>query len=633
MRYYLFFSISLFCLNHIFGQSYSATSIPQKMTERANAVIRDEQYNVQMKAPDDVNISMHKVMTILNKSGDKYGKMVLFYNKSRSIDKLNATILDAEGKIIQKISQKQFADESAISSFSLYEDSRVKWFYPNVMQYPYTIVWDYTVKSKQNLIIDDWNVNEEKDVAVEQSQFQFTCNANDTIRIKENHMQQPGTEKIEKDKKTYIWTAQNVPARKDEPLSPPIDPFNISVRVSPVHFSYYKKNGTYHDWNELGKWVFNNLIQDRQTPTPSMIEEVATIKAKYSDTKDIVSALYTYLQGKTRYISVQIGIGGFQPMLASEVDRVGYGDCKALVNYMQALLHIAQIPSIYCIVEAGNKKVDMDPSFASMDQGNHIILCVPLAHDSLWMDCTAQHIPAGFLGDFTDDRLVWACTADSGWLLRTPVYPTKDNKCKNIGHFTLDQNGDVEGSLHASFTGTQYDTHIELLSLSESEKIKKLTEYYDVDNIEFSHAELLQSKIPQPEMQENLQISLRHYAAKDGQNRYYLHPNLFVRTSVPNMVRNRQEPLYLNRGYVEEDSIIWQIPEKMHVIVPIVNKEIQSEFGSFRIKAIAENNKLIFYRKLIRNNGSFAADKYDKYVSFMSDVQSYDKVSLVLSQE
>jgi transglutaminase-like putative cysteine protease len=40
--------------------------------------------------------------------------------------------------------------------------------------------------------------------------------------------------------------------------------------------------------------------------------------------------IYQYLQNKTRYISVQIGIGGFQPVTAADVDRLGYGDCKGI---------------------------------------------------------------------------------------------------------------------------------------------------------------------------------------------------------------------------------------------------------------------------------------------------------------
>jgi hypothetical protein len=37
-----------------------------------------------------------------------------------------------------------------------------------------------------------------------------------------------------------------------------------------------------------------------------------------------------------------VGIGGFKPMPANDVDRLGYGDYKALSNYTQGTLEAVE---------------------------------------------------------------------------------------------------------------------------------------------------------------------------------------------------------------------------------------------------------------------------------------------------
>ena len=52
----------------------------------------------------------------------------------------------------------------------------------------------------------------------------------------------------------------------------------------------------------------------------------------------------------------RVGIGGWQPLDANFVSKKGYGDCKALTNYMFSLLKEVGINSYYTIVKAGQYK-------------------------------------------------------------------------------------------------------------------------------------------------------------------------------------------------------------------------------------------------------------------------------------
>ena len=63
------------------------------------------------------------------------------------------------------------------------------------------------------------------------------------------------------------------------------------------------------------------------------------------------------MQSRTRYASIQLGIGGYKPAPAMEVSEKGYGDCKGLTNYMSALLKEAGITSYYTWVKSGANRI------------------------------------------------------------------------------------------------------------------------------------------------------------------------------------------------------------------------------------------------------------------------------------
>ena len=76
-----------------------------------------------------------------------------------------------------------------------------------------------------------------------------------------------------------------------------------------------------------------------------------------------------------------MGIGGFKPFAATFVDQKKYGDCKALANYMRALLKAVDINANYAIVRAGTNEKPADFNFPD-NPFNHAILCIPFKNDN-----------------------------------------------------------------------------------------------------------------------------------------------------------------------------------------------------------------------------------------------------------
>lgn len=608
---------------------YNAENIPPELKNRASAVIRNMETTVDMRSPENVTLTVKKAVTILNKNGSNRAALVLYYNKSTAIKSIKGIILNASGVPEGKFSQSDFADESAVSDYSLFEDDRLKRYAPNVSSYPYTIVYEYEIRFKQNLIIPDWYANPYADVAVEKSSYTFICKPEDQVRIKAYNFKGSPEETSSEKVLSRTWRVSNISAFKYEPYAPNPDSYLTYVKIAATQFSYYGHKGNYKNWEELGKWIYDDLLKGQQTLAPATAEEVKNLVKDIESEKDKVRKIYEYVQKKTRYISVQVGIGGFQPFPAMDVQRLSYGDCKALVNYTQSLLKAAGIASDYCVVNAGSLRVGMDPDFASMDQGNHIILCVPLKTDTIWLECTSQDTPFGYLGTFTDGRTVLACTESGGKLLRTPALSTAVNLLERKAVLTLDADGNITGKLQTDLRGSQYDNYNGLVHEPYTEQLKLLKKEYDIDNIDFNNFKLAQKKDDQPVTTETLELNIPNYAPKTN-NRVYLIPNVFNKAAIIPEVRNRTLPVYINRGYTDVDEVVYNLPQKYTIEAKPDNKIITSAFGSYSFNVKQEGDKLICNRRLVLNNGTYPPEKYTELTRFFSDVSSYDNSKVIL---
>lgn len=627
-------ALAALSFSYLFGfaqDNYDVDLIPSNLKSRANACIRNEETVIDMRSPENVMLTVKKAITVFSENGENDARLVLFYDKNTSIKNIKGEVYNAVGKIISKFSQNDFADVSAADGFSLFVDSRVKHYLPSVNQYPYTIVYNYEIRYKQNLIIPDWNPKTANDVSVEKSTYTFICKPTDQIRIKTQSYNGKPIETLDEKQKKLTWNVTNLTALKEELYSPDLQTYQTSIQIAPKQFTYYNHTGNYSNWQELGKWVYNDLLKDRASLPFNTIQFIRDLVKNEKTDKDKARKIYQYLQEKTRYISVQIGIGGFQPIAASEVDRLGYGDCKALVNYMQSLLKAVDIESLYCVVEAGSEKKSMDPNYASMVQGNHIILCLPLKTDTTWLECTSQKIPFGFLSDFTDDRIVLACTPEGGKLLHTPKLTTQNNLQLRKATLNIENDGNIKGIMNTSFSGSQYDNQEDIVGKPLFEQNKMLKAAYNIDNISFETIKYVQKKDINPELSETISINIKSYAPING-NKMFLQLNVFnIKHSIPE-TKNRILPVYINRGFTDEDEITYNLPDIIETqFIKPEHNIIKSIFGEYEMKLSIEGKKLTYYRKFVLNDGTFTADKYVELTKYINDVNAADYLKLALS--
>jgi hypothetical protein len=613
-------------------QNYDATLIPKQLLPYASAVIRDKEVSIEVKDLDNTFYHIKEAITVLNKNGDDLAHIVVEHDKDKTIKYIKGQVYNEFGKQTGKFSESDFDDVNAGHDFSLFEDERVKHYLPSITSYPYTIAFEYETRSKQSLNFPDWRPNPYDGLAVEKSSFTFTCKPDFNIRYKEINI--PGKVNISTNKqglKTYSWEVSNLKAAKDEPYSPYAENYLCSVKIAPEKFTYYGYNGSFTNWNELGKWEYDNLIANRQQLPPETIEYIKQLTKDITDPKLKAKKIYEYMQGKTHYISVQVGIGGYQPFLATDVDKQNYGDCKALVNYTQALLKAVNIESYYCVVESGRKyKVNMRTDFASMEQGDHIILCLPFKNDTTWADCTSETIPFGYLGSFTDDRTVLACTPEGGKLLHTPKYTPGQNTERRRCNFIINADGGLSGNIATTFKGVDYEEREELINEPQKEQYKLLQRIYPVNNMTVEKLDLKQDKSFNPATTEDIKLHAADFASLTNGKYYFLLNPVNRIKSVPRAVYNRLNDVYINRGYTDEDEINYTLPAGYHLEKSPLKTVLNKPFAKYRATMELNGNQLTYTRKLEIIDGTYNKDTYQDLVDFYQEVMEADEYNVVL---
>ena len=102
---------------------------------------------------------------------------------------------------------------------------------------------------------------------------------------------------------------KNVPAIKPEPASPPILDLVPLVFAVPEEFEYEKTRGSMRDWASYGAWQCG-LLEGRARLPEALRAEVHRRTDGLATDREKIRALYDYLGESTRYVSIQLGIGG-----------------------------------------------------------------------------------------------------------------------------------------------------------------------------------------------------------------------------------------------------------------------------------------------------------------------------------
>ena len=629
---YVSAAIFLFITIAGFSQSedlYKFESIPVELKTKANAVVRLNDVSVVITSKDELSIKKKRIVTVLNEKGNSAIGAYASYDKYNKIKKIEARIFDESGEEIKKFKKRDFIDRSAVDGGTLYSDSRVLLMGYTPATYPYTVEFYYELESSNTAAIPTWRPITGYYVGVEKDIYNLQDNEDLGLRFKEKNLQDYNITKSNSST-SLSYTLENALPIAPEDLSPSYYNYYPQVLVAMENFSFYGVEGKAKNWLEFGDWINDALLEGRNEVTEETKQEVLGITANLDDPIEKAKAVFQFVQENTRYISVQVGIGGVQPIPALEVDQLKYGDCKGLTNYTKSLLEVVGVTSYYCIVEAGREIIDLEDDFASLEQGNHIILAIPTDGDTVWLDCTSQLHPFNFIGDFTDNRNVLVVKPSGSEIVKTQLYVDSSNYQLTTADIKLKADGSFASKINRKTRGLQYDDRFYI----ERRANDKVNEYYKyhwsyINNLEILGYKFHNNKVD-VEFTEDVDVEASAYASVSG-DRLLFKPNVFNQNSyVPTRYRSRKMPIDISRGYLDEDIFKVEIPEGFEIEALPENIEIKNKFGEYHFEISTSDNIITYKRKLFLKKGQYPNTDYKNYRDFRKQISKADNSKIVL---
>ncbi len=617
----------------MFGFAANATDYPystiaDSLKTNAVAVKRYDEKRIEIISHEKAKIYTHYATTILNEAGDAYAGYTSWYNKFNSINYISGTLYNTDGKEIKHIKTKDCKDESYYDGFSLMSDDRKKKADFYCRDYPYTVEYEEEDEMNGIFSLDFWMPQSDEHIAVAFSKLTVVVPANFTFRYKQLNYDGEPVITQSGDKKIYTWQIKNVPAKVKEPFAPAWNELVTSVSVAPSDFKIAGYEGNMNSWSSFGMFM-NKLLKDRDVLPDALKQKIHELTDNIKKPEEKVDVLYQFLQQNTRYISVQLGIGGWQPFDANYVYTNKYGDCKALSNYMVAMLKEAGIKANYVLIEAGAYADNLAADFPS-NQFNHATVCVPLQNDTMWLECTNQTMPANYISNFTGNRQAILINENGGHVVNTLHYSCTDNlQVRNI-NAVIDDGGKLSTEVRSVYKCLeQDDVHNMLHFQTKKEQLEHLKKEFDIPTYDVAYYNYTEEPSSKPVIEENLKITADNYATITGK-RMFIMPNLLTKNNYKfSTDDDRKFDVCLRYGYTYIDTIHIQLPAGYSLEAKPKDVSIQNDFGEYAIHFLWGENEIVCHRFFKRNEGRFSPASYNSLVSFYNAIYKADHSQLV----
>lgn len=611
---------------------YIASNIPDSLKEDANSVVRYSSDIYNIKGPGKLYIKHHSVVTILNEKGDRAAVITYSYNKKfDTYSYVDIHVYDETGKQIKKYHKSDMYDGAASDDETLVTDDRFLGLRHSIAKYPETIEVEYEEDISSYITLPSWYIQERLEQSVQDAFIKITVDPALEFKYETKNIVLKPALSTDVSPQTYAWEVRNLKAIKKEES-------NVISRVLPrIEFSTNKfncfgYNGNISSWKDFGNWM-QGLSSDICTLSPARIAEIKKMTDTIKTDKAKAIFLYKYMQQNMRYVSIQLGIGGYKPFAATFVDDKKYGDCKALSNYMKALLKAVDIPSYCTLIAAGENEESADFAFPHNDF-NHEILCIPFKNDTTWLECTSNKTEFGKLGAFTENRTALLITDEGGKLVNTPKSKANDNEFNSEVHLQLQPDGSAKAHVKISSTGEYRLYYISSAAIKLDEQKQFWLEQLQIKQPSSFNLQLGKDTDYTKEVDMDFEYD-KFCDVMAGDKQFY-RPSVFKlwANTIP-ITEKRKTDFYWEYPRIKTCTTTIDLPQGFEVESLPANASLKFTYGNYDVSYTynKDKNQVISKAKFVLNNQMIPAAKYTEMQEYMDAIAKAQNKKLVLHKK
>jgi hypothetical protein len=317
---------------------------------------------------------------------DEYAEHEFSYAPGRQRLTINwMRVVRPDGTVVSEApSQVQDADIPASLTDPVYTHTKVRRYSLSGVA-PGTIVdWSYSLEEIKPFLPGDffakWSIH--TGAFTRRSRFMVDLPASVRPHLVQRNVPFRPRETMARGRRSYLWTAHDIPRVGTEEFMADSNGVFMTIELAgPI------------EWETIGGW-YAGLSRDRYGVDHGIRQTLRGILKGSRTTDDTLRAVQRWVAQDIRYVSIALGLGGYQPRMPSEVVASGYGDCKDKATLFIAAVRTLGYRAYPVLLNSGGR---VDPALPSLSQFNHAIAVVERPEGRVYVDLTADLVPYGEL--------------------------------------------------------------------------------------------------------------------------------------------------------------------------------------------------------------------------------------------